>query len=191
MARDIFSMISRDEAIKMVHRHIRTENLRKHLYAVAAIMRALAEKMDGDPDEWELTGLLHDIDYEETKDAPEYHGGRSAEMLQGLLPEHALRAIRAHNWRYTTIEPAAPLDHALIASDALSGLIVATALVMPHQRLAEVQPESVLKKFDDSSFARNIDRQRILRCRALGLDREDFVALALKALRDIHQQLGL
>lgn len=184
-------MMSRDEAMNLLHRHVETENLRKHMMGVAAIMEALAQRLDCNANLWWLTGLLHDIDYEETKDAPEHHAARSAEMLQGQLPGQALRAIRAHNWRHTGVEPSAPLDHALIASDALSGLVVATALVMPNGTLEEVRVESVLKKIDDSSFAKSIDRGRIRQCTALDMDVQEFVAATLPALQGIHDQLGL
>jgi hypothetical protein len=184
-------MLSRDEAVLMLEQHVETENLQKHMYAVAAIMEALADQLDRDMEVWWLTGLLHDIDFEETESEPARHAARSAELLQGLLPGHALRAIRAHNWRHTGIEPASPLDHALIASDALSGLIVATALVMPNKSLTEVRVESVMKKMDDSSFARNIDRGRIRQCTEFGLGVRQFIEIALPALQKISGQLGL
>lgn len=184
-------MLSRDEAKELLERHVETVNLRKHMLAVAAIMEALADRMDCNADVWWLTGLLHDLDYEETKDEPERHAARSAEMLEGRLPGEALQAIQAHNWRHTGVEPSAPLDYALIASDALSGLVVATALVMPNGTLAEVRVRSVLKKIDDSSFAKSIDRDRIRRCGELGTDVEAFVATALPALQDVHGELGL
>ncbi len=184
-------MISREAALEMLRSHVEPGNLRKHMYAVAAIMEALAGRLDCDPDVWWLTGLLHDIDYGETRDRPELHGTRSAEMLADMLPGHALRAIRAHNWRHTGIEPASPLDYGLIASDALSGLIVATALVMPNGTLGEVRPGSVLKKIDDGSFASSIDRGRIRQCTMLNMGAREFVDIALPALQDVHDRLGL
>ncbi len=177
--------------MELLERHVETVNLRKHMIAVAAIMEALAVELGHGAELWWLTGLLHDLDYEETKDEPERHAARSAEMLEGQLPEEALQAIRAHNWRHTGVEPSTALDHALIASDALSGLVVATALVMPNGTLGEVRVASVMKKIDDSSFAKSIDRDRIRRCRELGMDVEAFVATALPALQAVHEELGL
>ena len=83
------------------------------------------------------------------------------------------------------------LDHALIAADAVSGLIVATALVMPAKRLEEVRVESVLKKFNDSSFAKNISRDRILHCTYLDISKESFIDMSIKALQDVHDKLDL
>ncbi|MGC9554076.1 MAG: HD domain-containing protein [Thermoplasmatota archaeon] len=184
-------MLTHQEARVLLQQHVETRNLRKHMYAVAAIMRHLAEHLPADPVVWELTGLLHDIDFEETKDDPARHAVRSAEILQGMLPEEALHAIRAHNHEYSGTPPATPLDYALIAADAMSGLVVATALVMPSRQLREVRVDSILKKYGDGSFARTIDRGRIRQCEQLGLSLEEFSHHALTALQGIHQDLGL
>lgn len=170
---------------------VSNENLRKHMYAVSAIMEKLAEELDKDTELWAMVGLLHDIDYEETKDSPEEHARRSAEMLEGELPEEGLEAVRAHNFEHLDAEPEGDLDNALIAADAISGLIVATTLVMPNSTLEEVRVQSVLKKIDDPSFAKNIDRDRVLYCEKLGMTKEEFVEVSLEAMKKIHGKLGL
>ena len=184
-------MLTKQQALALLQEHIITKNLRKHMYAVAAIMDHLADSLDENREVWELTGLLHDIDFEETKDNPTSHALRSAEILKGYLPEDALHAIRAHNHTHSGIAPTTKIDCALIAADAMSGLVVATALIMPSKTLEEVRVESVLKKFADGSFARNIDRERILQCEKLGLSLEAFCNIALEALQQSHQELGL
>jgi len=184
-------MLTKQQALTLLQEYITTKNLRKHMYAVAAIMGHLADHLDENQEIWYLTGLLHDIDFEETKDNPAIHALRSAEILTGYLPEDSLHAIRAHNHVHSGIAPATRLDHALIASDAMSGLVVATALIMPSKTLEAVRVESVLKKFTDGSFARNIDRERILQCEKLGLSLEAFSDIALVALQQSHQDLGL
>ena len=184
-------MLEDREATDMVEGKVDTENLRKHMYAVSAIMEKLAEEFGEDRKRWRLTGLLHDIDYEETKDDPEKHALRSAEMLEGKLPEDCLQAIKAHNSMYTEIKPESRMEKSLIAADAISGLIVATALVMPNSKLDEVRAESVIKKIDDSSFAKNIDRDRIRYCEEIGLELEEFVDISLEAMGNIHEKLGL
>lgn len=184
-------MISREKALRMMEEEVDTENLKNHMLAVAQIMKKLAEEMDKDEVKWNILGLVHDIDYEETKDDPEKHALRSAEMMEGKVPEEMIRAIKAHNHEHTGVEPESDVDNALIAADAVSGLIVATALVMPNSKLEEARPESVEKKFDDSSFAKNIDRDKILYCEKLGFERDEFLELSLKALQEIDEKLGL
>lgn len=184
-------MIGMEESRRMVRERADSENLRKHMHAVSAIMRELAERLGKDREEWEKVGLLHDIDYGETKDNPAKHGLMSAEMLEGDLPEECLRAIKSHNFEHTNVEPESDLDNALIAADSISGLAVATALVMPNKKIKEVRVESIIKKFDDSSFAKSVDRGRIMYCEELGLDREEFVSISLEALKKINEELGL
>ncbi|MFP4051000.1 MAG: HD domain-containing protein, partial [Thermoplasmata archaeon] len=161
-------MITKEKALNMIDENIQTENLKKHTWAVGQIMKRLAEELDKDEKKWEILGLVHDLDYEETKDNPENHALKSAEMVEGMVPDDVVRAIKSHNHKHTGVEPESDMENALIAADAVSGLVVATALVMPNRRLEEARPESVEKKFDDSSFAKNIDRDRILYCEKIG-----------------------
>jgi len=184
-------MISREEALEMIEENIDTENLKNHMLAVAQIMKRLAEELGEEEEKWEILGLVHDLDYEETKENPEEHALRSAEMVEGKVPDDVHRAIKAHNHQHTGVKPENDMEYAIHAADAVSGLIVATALVMPNSKLEEARPESVEKKFDDPSFAKNIDRDRIRYCEELGLERDEFLELSLKALQEIDKDLGL
>ncbi len=82
-------MILIEKALELVEREIDTDNLRKHMFAVSKIMEALADKMEiaeEEKEKWTLVGLLHDLDYERTKDNHEKHGIITAEMLKEELP---------------------------------------------------------------------------------------------------------
>lgn len=184
-------MLSRDEAISIVNNYIKDEKLLKHSLAVEAIMRALARRLHKDEDIWGLTGLLHDIDHEYTQENPMEHGITTCKVLDGLVPDEVLRAIKAHNYKYTQQIPTNLLDKALIASDAVSGLIIATALVMPSKKLSEVRVETLMDKFKDKSFARGVDRERINMCQDIGLSLEEFLELSLRSLQSISDELGL
>ncbi|MEM0015110.1 MAG: HDIG domain-containing protein [Zestosphaera sp.] len=187
-------MVSRAEAYDLLTRHLKDERMIKHCIATEAIMRALAKKLGENEGMWGLVGLLHDIDYDYVGRDPLKHGLGALELLKGVLPDHALEAIAMHNDRNgfrSPSEAAVRLSHALRASDHLSGLIVATALVMPGKRLSEVKVESVMKKFKAKDFARNIDRNRILEIEKLGLSLEDFLSVGLEALNGVAGELGL
>ena len=60
------NMITRQQALEILHENMQSQNLRRHCYAVGAVMKVLAEKLDGNPQDWEVAGLLHDADYEKT-----------------------------------------------------------------------------------------------------------------------------
>jgi len=160
------------------------------MIAVSAIMRGVAEYLKEDTDLWKIVGLLHDIDYELVGENFVRHGIVSAELLTNVLPEVALHAIRAHNPR-TGIAEKSKMDITLIAADSLSGLIVATALMMPDKRLATVRLKSLRKKFSDGSFARNVSRDDIKRCKELGLSLEEFFNLGLTSMQAISDSLNL
>lgn len=169
---------------------VSNENLRKHMVAVSAIMKGLARRFDEDEEAWALTGLLHDVDYETLGGDMNRHGSVSAEMLDGVLPEECLHAIRAHN-PMTGAEAKSLLDKALLCADAVSGLIVAAALVMPSKRLLEVKVGTLKRRIKDRSFARGVSRDQVRACSEIGLTLEEFLEIALEAMKEVHGQLGL
>jgi putative nucleotidyltransferase with HDIG domain len=181
--------LTREEALRILEGNVRRRNIFLHMLAVEAIMRALARRLGGDEELWGLTGLLHDVDFERTCDDFERHGLEAAAILGDSVPKEVLDAIRAHNSKIG--EPRTPMENALVASDAASGLIIASALVMPSRKLSEVTLEGLIRKFKDRDFARGADRGRILFCERLGLSRDEFLRIALDALKSIAPSLGL
>jgi putative nucleotidyltransferase with HDIG domain len=184
-------MLTRKESIDLLKKHLRTGNLIKHSYAVEAILREMAKKLSEDEELWGLTGLLHDLDYDFTKDDPEKHSQITVQVLEDLLPEEAIDAIKAHNYQYTAQIPHTYLDKSLIAADAVSGLIIAAALVMPSKTLAEVTPQTLMSKFKDKSFAAGCNRKRIELCEDTEIHLQEFLELSLNALKGIADTLGL
>lgn len=182
---------NREEALRIVRENVSNHKIILHMIAVSAIMKALAKHLGKDEKLWELAGLLHDIDYEWTKSDPRSHGLEAEKILEGRAPPEIIRAIKAHNFENTGVKPESDLEKALIAADAVSGLIIASALVMPNKKLEEVSLETLKKKFKQKDFARNVSRERIMFCEQLGLSLDDFLEVSLKALKEISDELGL
>jgi putative nucleotidyltransferase with HDIG domain len=183
--------LDREEALQKIQDHVSKESLIDHMIATEAIMRGLAKKLGQDEDKWALTGLLHDIDYEQTADDPESHSLIGAEMLENLgLEDEVIHAVRAHNDVHG-IERESLLDKALYAADPLSGLITATAKVMPSKKLKDVKVKSIKKKFKDKSFARGAGREQINTCTELGITLDDFFEIALEEMKKAAGELGL
>ena len=198
-------MISREKALEILHQNMQNQNLRRHCYAVEAVMWALAKKLGGDQEKWGIVGLLHDGDYEKTKDKPEEHTLLMHEWLQelGETDQEILEAILSHNYEHTG-KPASPktslggnqpknkLEWSLYCCDELTGFIVACALVMPDKKLSSVKVDSVLKKMKDKAFAAAVKREQIALCQEkLGIPLEEFVKIALEAMQGISGELGL
>jgi putative nucleotidyltransferase with HDIG domain len=184
-------MTDRAPVLAEVEARVANENLRRHMLATEAIMRALAARLGEDPDVWGLAGLGHDLDVEETEGDFSRHGTVAAEALRDLgLPDEAVHAVAAHN-PDTGIEATERIDVALIAADQLSGLITAATLVRPDKDLAGVKVKSVRKRYREGAFARGVDRESIARCEELGLELDEFFALGLEAMQSIAPELGL
>jgi putative nucleotidyltransferase with HDIG domain len=185
-------MLTRDEAFTLVKKNVTKKNSIFHMVAVEAIMKSTAKHLGENERLWQLTGLLHDIDYEKTENNPNKHSLLSEKILSSFdVPEEVVRAIKAHNFVYSHIKPESNMEKALIACDAISGLLVACALVMPSKKLAEVKVNTVGKKFKDKSFARGVDRERILFCEEIGIPRNIFFKLSLDGLTVVSSEIGL
>ena len=185
-------MITKDRAIEILHENIENKNLRKHHYGVAAAMKRLALEYEGDPAVWEIVGLLHDADYERTKDQMDQHTILLAEILKDEdLDTEIIRCIQSHASEYTGVKPSSTMDYALLSCDDLTGLIVATALMNP-EKLAGVKVSSVLKKFRNKAFAASVNRDKIKECEQnLDIGLERFVGLVLEAMKEEAELLGL
>ncbi len=93
-----------------------------HSILVSKIMIRLAERLRDDAGDWEIAGLLHDLDYDLVQDDPSQHGVKAAAILDGKVSKEVLRAIMAHDHR-TGQKAVTLLDRALMFSDSLATLI--------------------------------------------------------------------
>jgi len=183
-------MLSREEALELVKSQNPEPHLVNHALQTEAIMRALAEKLGHDPELWGVTGLLHDLDYPNTKDNPARHGLDAADMLAGRMPDEALTAIVAHNEECTGKAAACAFDYALRAAESATGLISAAALVRPT-RMQGMEPKGLKKKMKDKSFAAAVSRERIRECEKLGLDLNEFFLTAIPAMTAVAAETGI
>ncbi|WAC06861.1 MAG: HDIG domain-containing protein [Thermodesulfobacteriota bacterium] len=185
-------MINREKSLTLLKGHIQAENLIKHCLATEAIMRKVAQRLGKEVELCGLTGLLHDIDLEITRDDQSKHALVGADLLEKEgFPQEALQAIRAHNGERLGIERQTEFEHALAASETITGLIVATALVQPEKKIANVKIKSVTKRMKEKRFAENVNRDIIKECELFGIPVEDFVALSITAMQGIADDLGL
>jgi putative nucleotidyltransferase with HDIG domain len=184
-------MLTHAQAIDLVKANVFKKNVIFHMIAVEAIMREPAKQLGEDEKKWGLVGLLHDIDYEQTEKTPEKHSLVAESILGSAVDADSIRAIKSHNFEHTDMRPENKMEKSLIAADAVSGLIIACALVIPSKKLADVKAESISKKFKDKDFARGANRERILFCEQIGIPKERFFEVALKGLKESASQIGL
>jgi len=177
-------MIEREAALNLLKENLKNQNLQKHCLAVEAGMRGLARHFNEDEEKWGLCGLLHDIDYEKTKDNPNLHSKVGAEMLGKLgVDEEICQAVLTHNEAHKIL-PESKMAKALFCIDPLTGLIVAATLVLPSPKISDLKVENVLHRFKEKSFARGANRELIKKCNELlGLSLEEFVKIVLEAMQ--------
>ncbi len=187
-------MPTREEAWELLCEYTQGESLRKHALAVETAMRAAAARYGGpdmDIDEWGITGMLHDFDYEMFPTADE-HPYKGATIMCGRgYPDHMIRAIMGHA-TYTNVPRDTPMAKALFATDELCGFLVACALVRPSKSLDDMEVSSVKKKLKDKAFARTVNRDDIYQSVAeLGVNLDEHIRFVIDALRPVQEQIGL
>jgi putative nucleotidyltransferase with HDIG domain len=184
--------MTRDDVLALLGEHVRSDVLFKHCLATEAIMRALAARLGEDEDTWGLIGLIHDVDFDETKDDAKRHTLVAAEWLRARgIPEEYVQAIISHSNAEPGKVRETMLEHALSAAETITGLIVAAALVRPERTLASVEARSLRKRMKEKAFARNVDRAAIMECELIGVPLDEFISLSLSAMQSISAQLGL
>ena len=194
--------MNRDQAYKILTKHLKNKNLLKHCLATEATMKALyrhiipkEEQNKEDEEKWGITGLLHDADYEvaQNENKLDRHGALLFEELEvDSIPEDIEIAIRAHNFPMTGTHPVSAMDWSITCCDQLTGLIVACALIHPEKKLEPLTVEFIQKRFGQPSFAKGADREMIKLCEEkLMIPLPEFIGITLTAMKDIHTDLGL
>jgi predicted hydrolase (HD superfamily) len=189
-------VLTRPEALSLMHEYTASDALRKHMYAVEIAMRAMAEREGEDAEAWGLVGLVHDFDYERFPNAAhaphEEHPAEGVRILAARgLPEPMQRAILGHA-NYTGVPRETPMAKALFAVDELCGFLVACALVRPSRSLQDLEVPSVKKKLKDKAFARGVSRDDVIQGAAeLGVPLDEHITFVLAALRPHERVLGL
>jgi putative nucleotidyltransferase with HDIG domain len=187
---DAMTLPSRDDALALMHQHVQSESLRRHMYSVEAACRAYARRFGEDEELYGLAGLLHDFDYEEF---PDEHPLRGVQVLRERgYPEELIHAVQAHYAARTGVQPVTRLDRTLRACDEITGLITAAALVRPSRSVMDLEARSVLKKMKDRAFAAGVDREDVRHAAdELGMELAEHVAFVIEAMRGVAPALGL
>lgn len=167
---------NRQDAQQLLEQHVKDEYQRHHALMVATAMEGYAKKFQADAPLWHVTGLLHDIDFEEH---PDTHPRESLRWFQEWgYPAELIHAVEAHAYGYNgfTTLPQTKLAAALLACDEICGIFYAYRKLNPV-RYGEMKASSIKKKIKEPSFAAKVDRRTIfVGCEHLGVTVDDHVA---------------
>ena len=93
---------AREETHTILEKHVKDQYQRYHALMVATAMEGYAELFNQDKDLWYITGLLHDLDFEEH---PDVHPAKSLDWFKGWsYPEELIHAVEAHAYDYNDFE---------------------------------------------------------------------------------------
>ena len=182
---------TRDVAMALLKEFNQTDRAIRHALAVEAVMRYAARKRGADEETWGLVGLIHDLDYEQF---PDEHCKKTEEILRGRdWPDHLIRAVVSHGWGICSdVEPQTEMEKVLFATDELTGLVAATALVRPSRSVMDMKAKSVRKKWKDRHFAAGVSREIIQKgAEMLGMELSDLITDTIMGMREAAEKIGL
>ena len=177
--------MTREEAWELLTEYNQDEFHLQHAQIVEQTMMYFAEKL-GYSDEkefWGIVGLLHDLDFEQF---PEQHCIKSQEIMRGRgIDERIIHATASHGYAITVdIAPEHEMEKVLYATDELTGLIGAVALMRPSKSVQDLELKSVKKKFKSANFAAGCSREVITRgAEMLGWTLDDLITRTIAAMR--------
>jgi predicted hydrolase (HD superfamily) len=180
-AEDAGNMLSRKDAYELFHHWVINPRLQLHMQQVAHLMKCWAAEREGlDTDgqwKWEMTGLLHDADWDQW---PDQHCGKIIAHLESLHTDpEILHAIASHGPAHFGVEPVTTLDKMLYAFDELSGLIHAYSLMRPGG-YDGMDVKGVKKRLKEKSFAANVSREDIQdACTRAGIELDELIAFII------------
>ena len=178
---------TREEAMTLLEEYNSDPFHIKHALIVEGVMKYFARKLGyGDEEEfWGLVGLLHDLDFEKY---PEQHCIKGQELMRERgLDERIVRATASHGYGITVdIKPEHEMEKVLYATDELTGLIGAVALMRPSKSVDDLELKSVKKKYKNAKFAAGCSREVIEKgAEMLGWTLDDLISDTIIAMREI------
>ncbi|HTU44039.1 MAG TPA: HD domain-containing protein [Bryobacteraceae bacterium] len=183
--------MTRDEAWNVVCEFVKSDSLRRHILGVEACMVAYAKKFGAEPEPWAVTALLHDFDWEIHPAAPDHPMKGEPILAERGVDEITRRAILSHA-DYSGVPRESLLERALYACDELSGFLTACSYVKPGRSIYEVDVPSVKRKLKDKAFARNVNRDDIVKgAGELGVPLDEHIAFCIEAMKACAAELGL
>lgn len=186
------SNITRNEAFELLRKYNKEKFHIRHALTVEGVMKYFAEKLGyGDEKEfWGIVGLLHDLDFEKY---PEEHCVKEQEIMRERgIDERIIHATASHGYNLRVdIKPQHEMEKVLYATDELTGLIGAVALMRPSKSVQDLELKSVKKKFKTEKFAAGCSRKIIEDgAQMLGWDLDELIENTIYAMRVDEEEIN-
>jgi predicted hydrolase (HD superfamily) len=182
---------TREQAYELLTTYTKNEGLVRHGLSVEAVMRHFARKYGEDEEKWGIIGLVHDLDWEMY---PEQHCEKTREILEEAgWPGEYIRSVMSHAWGFVTdVRPEHRMEKVLYATDELTGLVTATALMRPSKSILDMTAKSVKKKWKEKSFAAGVNREVIAKgAEMLDMEIGELITETIAGMRTAADEIGL
>lgn len=186
------------QAKELVEKYITEPVTKLHLRETEVFMQSLAKRFDEEEERWGIIGLLHDLDWDLTKNNATEHCLKTQEILKEAgASDFLIETIISHGYGNEAIpllsqkQRTTAIQYCLVAAETLVGLIIASALMTPDKKLSSLSLDSLKKKFKNKKFAERCDRELILECEEAGIPIDEFLEIGLTSLKNIADELGL
>ncbi len=179
--------MTREQAYEILTEMTKTDSLLRHARSVELVMQAFARHFGEDEEQFAVTGLLHDADYEMY---PDKHPHVIVEKLEGMGEESIAHAIAGHYTKWN-VERRTLLDKCIVAADEMTGFIIAAALIRPT-KITGMNAKSVMKKFKTKTFAATVDREEVARgAELIGWELQELINFIIPVLEAHKEELEL
>jgi predicted hydrolase (HD superfamily) len=183
--------ISREAALELLKKHNKDFFHIQHGLTVEGVMKWYADKLGygEDAEYWGIVGLLHDIDFEEY---PEQHCIKAPELLKEAgVSDDIIHAVCSHGYELTVdIKPEHEMEKVLYATDELTGLIGAAALMRPSKSVQDMELKSLKKKYKSANFAAGCSREVIQRgAEMLGWELDKLLSDTIEAMKSCEESV--
>ena len=184
--------MNREEALELLKEYNKDSFHIRHALTVEGVMRYFAEELGygNEKEFWGQVGLLHDLDFELY---PEEHCIKVQEIMKEKnIDEKIIHAVVSHGYGITVdVKPEHEMEKVLYATDELTGLIGAAALMRPSKSVQDMELKSVKKKFKTPSFAAGCSREVIFKgAEMLGWELDDLMNKTILAMRTCEEDIN-
>ena len=185
---DLGNLLSKEEAHALLNEWVLNERLKLHMYQVGHLMKAWAlEKLNASEElawKWEMTGLLHDADWDQW---PDQHCKKIIEELESRnIDPEVIHGIASHGPVHFGVEPINEIDKMLYAFDELSGFIHAYSLMRPEGYIG-MEVKGVKKRMKDKAFAASVSREDIQdAANRAGLELDQLIQFVIDHLKEVN-----
>ena len=189
--------ITRERAVEILKSFPNGQAEMNHYLESEAIMRGVAKRLGEDEDYWGMLGLLHDVDWGITKNEPEKHLTLAPEILKKEgFNDDFIKIVISHGYGFEILpklkdlQRSEKIEHALAASETLTGIVYAYAL-MRGKKISDMEASGLKKKFKDKAFAANCSREIIKEIEKTGIPLDEFFPIAIDSVKDIKSEIDL